>query len=79
MEIHTESGSVYKIDQDNKTICRLSGNNNPTPRQGKDHMYRKYDYLLTGIEVGQPIVIVWYVEDGIAKSTMTSNVVKILE
>ena len=79
MKIHTETGSIYEIDEDNKTICRLSGVLDPTPRQGKDTISKPYETLMGGIELGNPVIIVWYFEEGVAKSTITSNVVKIFE
>jgi len=69
MKFITESGSVYQIDTANKKIRRLSGKNDPTPRQGADGEYKSYEgfgsleEIVAGNEgkltVGHSAIIVW--------------------
>lgn len=93
MKFTTVSGSVYEADTTNKKIRRLTGKNDPTPRQGEDGQYKSYESLgsfpkaLEGKEeltVGQPAIIVWVQsehkalsDEGGVKTTFTSDVVSI--
>lgn len=75
----TQSGSVYEIDIEKKQIRRLSGQADPTPRQGKDGEWKEYAVLLGRVEVGAPIIITWEIEDQIFRTTITSKVVSVQE
>lgn len=84
MKFHTETGSIYEVDKTKKRICRISGNNVPTTRQGNDGEWKQFSDI-TDIKVGIGVLIVWNGDmpllDGSPKdavaSTMTSDVVKI--
>jgi hypothetical protein len=80
IRFETVSGSFYEVDQDNKSVRRLIGVNDPTPRQGPDGEWREYT-AITDIVPGLGVLIVWRVdeEDGepIARSTVTSAVKEI--
>jgi hypothetical protein len=76
---HTESGSVYQLDEANQKIRRLSGVNAPTPRQGQDGEWRPYAEVMF-IPNGS-CLIHWYYDDDpvegkIGRCTMTSKVTK---
>lgn len=74
IKVITESGSNYEIDLENSQIRRIEGTHEPTPRQGPDGIWKKYD-TLGSIEVGKPLLIVWAVVNGtVAQSTITSPV-----
>jgi hypothetical protein len=75
MKFNTEN-SAYEINKKTKQIRRLSGVSNPTPRQGKDGEWKKYESI-SEIKLNYPITIIWCVEEGIIKTTVTSNIVKI--
>lgn len=66
--------SLYEIDKENNQIRRLNGINNPTPRQGNDGEYRKYD-CIADMLVGNSMVVIW--QDG-TKYTMTSVIQEII-
>ncbi len=68
--------SVYEIDTENKMIRRLTGIRDATPRQGKDGEWKKYGEI-SKIAVGEKVVFMWAEEDGILKTTVTSQVVEI--
>lgn len=60
MRFTTMSGSVYEINTDSKQIRRLNGVRDPSPRQGKDGEWRKYDDIYPNPpKVGQVLVIKW--------------------
>lgn len=54
----TSTGSTYEVDLENKRIRRLSGEHDPTPRQGRDGDWRSY-LEITPIEVNAPVGIFW--------------------
>lgn len=54
----TSSGSRYQLDQANNRIRRLSGNADPTMRQGKDGDWRTY-FSISPIVKGNSVSIVW--------------------
>lgn len=58
MKFQTITGSLYELNKDIKSIRRLNGANDPTPRQGKDGEWRKYANT-SDIEVGSRVIIVW--------------------
>lgn len=70
----TKSGSVYEVDVPGKRVRRLHGEQDPTPRQGKDGEWRAYAamYWVTG----RCLVFDWA---GDGKCTMTSAVMKSFE
>ena len=74
MICYTETGSIYEIDNINKKIRRLSGQENPTPRIGQDGQWRKFK-TIEKISNGQ-MLIIWDFEGLVAKSTLTSIVVR---
>lgn len=76
--IYTESGSVYELKESELLIRRLSGNAAPTDRQGNDGEFKSYKGILY-LQVGVPLIIIWRIEDSIAKSTVTSPIIKIQE
>jgi hypothetical protein len=70
MIFHTFSGSIYEIDETNKQIRRLTGATNPTPRQGKDCEWRKYDSLFPNpIEEAKSVMIIWTKETELLSET----------
>jgi hypothetical protein len=77
MLIHTQSGSIYEIDEENTRARRLTGNGPSTQRVGDS--WRQYADL--SLNLGEGMIIVWeYVIENdvpIAKSTITSMVLKI--
>jgi hypothetical protein len=78
--IHTYSGSIYEVDSTLHRARRLIGNGPPTERVGDT--WREYARL--ELEVGQSMVFIWEFiikenEIPIAKSTITSKVLKITE
>lgn len=54
----TETGSMYEINTETKQVRRLNGTADPTPRQGKDGEWRKYEYI-SKPSVGMPVLIMW--------------------
>ena len=79
MKFKTYSGSIYELDQENKRIRRLTGNANPTERQGKDGDWKPYKELLNGPEKDRSLTIVWNVtEEGVIQTTQTSYITEIL-
>lgn len=79
MILTTESKSVYEFDPHNNRIRRLSGEHAPTDRQPKDGEWKTYQDLLCPVRVGNPLIIVWNYDNGVAKSTATSVVISIEE
>jgi len=73
MKFYTDSGSAYELDRDGSKIRRLAGEDNPTPRQGKDGEWRVFDFC-SEVVAGVPVVINW--ED--VRCTVTSPVKMIL-
>lgn len=62
MKFNTLSGSVYELDQNQKRIRRVSGNNRPTERQGDD--WRSYSCIFPeAVEVGKSLMIFWIKEE----------------
>ncbi len=82
----TASGSSYEVNQESKTIRRLRGTHDSTPRQGADGEWKPYR-AITALTEGHPVLITW--PEGTAllegspecaqPSTLTSNVVCIRE
>lgn len=70
----TESGSVYQVDDERNLIRRLSGSNDPTPRQGPDGEWKHFHKLRDDLVPGA-IVIFW----DETRCTMTSRVVRRLD
>ena len=74
----TVSGSVYEIDTLGRRIRRLEGSHEPTPRQGEDGEWREYQSI-SEVDEGKAVLIVWRYEGDIAKSTITSDVFRLIE
>ena len=72
--VRTQSGSVYEIDD--CRVRRLSGERDPTPRQGPDGEWRTC-MGISGPEVGWPMTFMWSVDENVIKATMTSPVVSV--
>jgi hypothetical protein len=85
MRFITKSGSTYEVNETDKQVRRLNGENDPTPRQGKDGEWKPYDTILSGIEIGRSVMIVWTSDiqpppvEGSLPTTITSPVIKIVE
>lgn len=79
--------STYEIDDGCEvgetnpvvSVRRLSGVNDPTPRQGVDGEWKTLAVPIdpSTIQIGDCILFVWRFEDGVAKSTVTSQVTAI--
>lgn len=68
----TESGSIYEVDEENRRVRRLTGEHEPTPRQGPDGQWK--DFLsYDDIHIG--LMFVWEFDGPIAKTTVTSRVI----
>ena len=76
MIVRTSSGSIYEIDEDNKCIRRLTGSIAPTPRQGEDNQWKPFDQI---IFVDDQMVIVWEYVDGLAKTTVSSPILEVID
>ncbi len=86
MFFRTETGSLYEVDKSSNMIRRVSGKYPGTPRLGTDGDWRPYR-MLCHLKVGQEAMIVW--GDNVApidptvrvlaKTTMTSPIVEIME
>ena len=69
----TTVNSVYQINEADHMVRRVSGVNDPTPRQGVDGAWQEY---LSITPYFDGLLIVWcYRSDGSAKCTWTSKVV----
>jgi hypothetical protein len=56
MKFKTESGSEYEVNTDKKEIRRLSGNADPTLRQGRDGDWKSYEDI-SEIVVGRSVIV----------------------
>jgi hypothetical protein len=72
MRTVTTANSVYQINEADHLIRRVSGANDPTPRQGVDGEWQAYDSIQPHFGA---LLITWAVADCIARCTWTSNVV----
>ena len=75
MIFHTEN-STYEVR--GFAVRRLSGRNDPTPRQGKDGEWRDFR-TMTPVEVGSRVLFVWETVEDVAKSTVTGVVMRVEE
>jgi hypothetical protein len=80
----TRTGSVYELQLDGNgldsgEIRRLTGVNDPTPRQGPDGEWNQFTWSDGKPIVGQPYLIGWRIEGGVMKSTVTSEVKTVTE
>lgn len=57
MKFETLSGSVYEVDKARKLIRRLSGVKDPTPRQGVDGIWKRYESV--SVELQKNATIIW--------------------
>ena len=71
--LHTETGSIYEVDQAAKRVRRMHGKLPATERQGADGEWKAFEKMFV-TEAGA--VFVWRYVDGIAKTTMTSPIVR---
>jgi hypothetical protein len=85
MLFHTESGSIYEVNADKKSIRRLSNaaGNQATERQTNG--WRTYEDI-SPIKIGNQVLIVWPKQttplfpgspDSAVPSTLTSHITKI--
>jgi len=72
MIFHTETGSIYEIDQANKQVRRLTGKNDPTPRQNKDEQWRKFSAHSPVIK-GENVVFFWGDETNLLPETKAAG------
>jgi hypothetical protein len=72
MRTVTTANSVYQVNEADHMIRRLSGVNDPTPRQGVDGQWREYEQILPHPAGG--LLIVWNQTTG--KCTWTSDVME---
>ena len=70
--VTTFSGSLYEGLPTAKAVRRLNGNVDPTPRQGPDGEWKRFQNRIY-VEEGYPMIFDW---DGTGKCTVTSEVVK---
>lgn len=71
----TRSGSVYQVDHEGKRVRRMSGENDPTPRQGVDGEWKSFHHINEEIAPGH-LFFDW---DGEGHGTITSKVVETIE
>lgn len=72
--VHTESGSIYEFDHQNKRVRRLHGERPATSYQGDDGEWK--NYINSTVLDDNTILIIWNYENGVAKTTKTSLVTK---
>lgn len=85
MKFITASGSTYEVNTDSKQIRRLTGVNDPQPRQGKDGEFKSYKELL--LKLNTSAIICWDPATTApldpnrpgTPTTITSVVIKIIE
>lgn len=69
--------SIYEVDFENNRVRRVSGVNRPTPRQGSDGEWKTYQTVFLS---DHGLIFQWgWNEDGTAKCTETSHIVKVNE
>jgi hypothetical protein len=75
--VHTISGSIYEFDHGLRRVRRLSGQEDPTPRQGKDGEWKSYNEVL--LQWNGSLIVVWGYDEkaNITKTTMLSPLAKI--
>jgi hypothetical protein len=71
----TTENSQYEVDVENKRIRRLTGDYDPTTRQGADGVWKMFS-VISEIQVGQPVLVGWEHDslNEILRSTLTSTV-----
>ena len=69
--------STYEHDPAGRRIRRLKGVNGPTPRQGADGEWKHYA-MISEVQVGESVIIVWTISDDVAGATQTSLVQSIM-
>lgn len=72
----TTANSAYEVNFVSKEIRRLKGASEPTPRQGEDGVWKKYEDI-SKVSPGESVTIIWSSDKVLAKATVTSAVVKI--
>lgn len=87
MKFITETGSMYEVNHTTKQIRRLTGNNDPTSRQGHDGEWKSFYHV--DVKVHKPAIIFWNSDTPLLQSntantlavpaTMTSLVIQIIE
>lgn len=82
MIFKTVTDSLYEVDRENSRIRRVTGNREPTKRQGSDGEWREYENI-TDVGVGGPVLIHWKhaqpVVAGALPCTLTSPVKEIID
>jgi hypothetical protein len=71
--VETEFSS-YEIDD--TRIRRVGGKNQPTERQGDDYEWKPF-LSISIPTIGERLLVVWNVVDGVVKSTLTSTILNI--
>lgn len=69
----TRSGSVYQVDPEGMRVRRVTGEKEPTPRQGPDGEWK--EYKSTSVVEG----CLWFDWTGRGNGTLTSQVVETIE
>jgi len=69
--------STYHLDPAGARIRRIKGAYAPTRRQGTDGEWKNYA-MISEVQVGESVIIVWTISDGVAISTETSVVQQIV-
>jgi len=64
--------TVYEFDLAGRQVRRMHSTHEPTPRQGCDGEWRQYCHI--DLTTDGRLLIIWRFEDGVAKSTLTSQV-----
>ena len=78
LQVTTETGSKYQIDNDNLRARRCSGEKAPTKRMGSDGAWRSLTEKVNPI-AGRECILIWDYINGVAKTTITSRVVEVEE
>lgn len=74
--VHTESGSVYELDQAGWRVRRRAGTHAPTARQGADGTWRVLAERCVPV-VGEPLLFVWSRAADLERCTVTTRVVAV--
>ena len=76
--LFTTYNSTYEIDPEQARIRRLEGLNQPTPRQGADGDWKRYE-AISAVTIGLCVTIIWRFVDGVGQGTRTGPVQQIIE
>lgn len=82
IKFETLSGSLYEVDDENRMVRRLIGVKDPTPRQGEDGEWKRFENR-TPILENHGVAFVWSWDNEsfvpTARSTITSPIKRILD